>query len=226
MIMKNANAGFIFNGRTIAGLLLTASAGFVDVIAFLQLDGFFASFMSGNTTQLGIGLAGHPNFTGKVMVWFPAALILLFFAGAFIGTLLMSLFEQNGNVFVLSGVLVLIGAVILLKQTDTVYLQSTLLLAGAMGMQNASFHQRGNAKLGATYVTGTLFNCAADLARSITGEVPKKRWLEHFYVWLALMLGAISGGFADWWLGSMTLSIPFLIILAVLVSRLMKLFNN
>ncbi|MFK4825844.1 YoaK family protein [Paenochrobactrum sp. BZR 588] len=215
-----------FNSRTIAGLLLTASAGFVDVIAFLQLGGFFASFMSGNTTQLGIGLMGHPNSTGQVMVWFPAALIILFFTGAFLGTLMMSVFVHNGNIFVLMGVLILIGVVIALKQADMVYLQPTLLLAAAMGMQNASLQQRGTAKLGATYVTGTLFSCAADLARAITGEVPKGRWLEHFYVWLALMLGAISGGFADFWLGLMALSIPFLIISAVLIFRLLKLFKD
>lgn len=215
-----------FNGRTIAGLLLTASAGFVDVIAFLQLGGFFASFMSGNTTQLGISLVGYPNLTGQVMVWFPAALIILFFAGAFLGTLMMSIFSHNGNIFVLCGVLLLIAMVITLEQTAMVYLQPTLLLAAAMGMQNASLQQRGTAKLGATYVTGTLFNCAADLARSITGEVPKGRWLEHFYIWLALMLGAISGGFADWWLGLMALSIPFVIISAVLLFRLMKLFSD
>lgn len=214
------------NGRTIAGLLLTASAGFVDVTAFLQLGGFFASFMSGNTTQLGIGLAGHPNFTGEVMVWFPAALIFLFFAGAFLGTLMMSLLSHNGNIFVLCGVLALLAVVIALKQADMVYLQPSLLLAAAMGMQNASLQQRGTAKLGATYVTGTLFSCAADLARSLTGEVPKGRWLEHFYVWLALMIGAVCGGAFNWSLGLLALIIPFGVISAVLAFRLMKLFSD
>lgn len=205
---------------------MTACAGFVDVIAFLQLGGFFASFMSGNTTQLGIGLAGHAGVWGQVMVWFPAALIILFFAGAFLGTLMMSVFAHNGSIFVLCGVLILLGAVITLKQADMVYMQPTLLLAAAMGMQNASLQQRGTAKLGATYVTGTLFSAAADLARSITGEVPKGRWLEHFYVWLALMMGAISGGYADWLLGLWSLSIPFGTITVILVFRLLRILND
>lgn len=205
---------------------MTACAGFVDVIAFLQLGGFFASFMSGNTTQLGIGLAGHVGVWGQIMVWFPAALIILFFAGAFLGTLMMSVFAHNGSIFVLCGVLILLGAVIALKQADMVYMQPTLLLAAAMGMQNASLQQRGTAKLGATYVTGTLFSAAADLARSITGEVPKGRWLEHFYVWLALMMGAISGGYADWLLGLWSLSIPFGTIAVILVFRLLRILND
>jgi len=39
------------------GLVLTAMAGWVDAIGFLRLGGFYPSFMSGNTTQLGIALA-------------------------------------------------------------------------------------------------------------------------------------------------------------------------
>ncbi|MDB5537022.1 MAG: hypothetical protein JWQ65_1897, partial [Devosia sp.] len=35
------------------GLLLTAAAGFIDAIGFIKLGGFYTSFMSGNTTQLG-----------------------------------------------------------------------------------------------------------------------------------------------------------------------------
>ena len=40
------------------GLLLTAAAGMIDVVGFIELGGFYTSFMSGNTTQLGAGLAG------------------------------------------------------------------------------------------------------------------------------------------------------------------------
>src|SRR3546814_19780604 len=40
-----------------AAVLLAVLAGFVDAIAYISLGGFFASFMSGNTTRLGVGLA-------------------------------------------------------------------------------------------------------------------------------------------------------------------------
>ena len=36
------------------GLCLTAVAGWVDAIGFLRLGGLYTSFMSGNTTHLGV----------------------------------------------------------------------------------------------------------------------------------------------------------------------------
>src|SRR3569833_928148 len=36
---------------------LSALAGFVDAIGFIQSGGFFVSFMSGNSTRLGVGIA-------------------------------------------------------------------------------------------------------------------------------------------------------------------------
>jgi len=36
---------------------LAAIAGYVDAIAFVDLGGFFVSFMSGNSTRLAVGLA-------------------------------------------------------------------------------------------------------------------------------------------------------------------------
>ncbi|RSY01673.1 DUF1275 domain-containing protein, partial [Sphingomonas koreensis] len=35
---------------------LAAMAGFVDAVGFLSADGYFVSFMSGNTTRLGVDL--------------------------------------------------------------------------------------------------------------------------------------------------------------------------
>ncbi|ENT26150.1 hypothetical protein C037_02981 [Brucella suis 63/198] len=85
------------NSKLTLGLVLTASAGFVDAIAFLQLGGFFASFMSGNTTQLGTAIAGQPGVQGEVLVWFPAILIVLFFSGAFLGTLIVRAYWAMGQ---------------------------------------------------------------------------------------------------------------------------------
>ncbi|MBK3746160.1 DUF1275 domain-containing protein, partial [Paraburkholderia aspalathi] len=103
--------------KLILGLLLTASAGFVDAVAFLQLGGFFASFMSGNTTQLGIGLAGQPGVTGQVAIWFPAVLILLFFIGAFLGVLVAGHHARRGGLMVLGGVLGLLLMVVALRHS-------------------------------------------------------------------------------------------------------------
>jgi uncharacterized membrane protein YoaK (UPF0700 family) len=50
--------------RTLAAGL-SALAGYVDAIGFIKLGGFFVSFMSGNSTRLGVGLAhGSHHATG------------------------------------------------------------------------------------------------------------------------------------------------------------------
>ena len=44
-------------GEVALAVTLSAVAGYVDAIGFLKLGGFFVSFMSGNSTRLGVGLA-------------------------------------------------------------------------------------------------------------------------------------------------------------------------
>jgi uncharacterized membrane protein YoaK (UPF0700 family) len=80
-------------------ICLSAIAGFVDAVGYMQSGGFFVSFMSGNTTRLGVGVAG-----GTV-----AALLLAAFAmGAENAT-----FEEGGEVRIgltyMTGTLVKIG---------------------------------------------------------------------------------------------------------------------
>ncbi len=62
---------------------LSAVAGYVDAVGFLKLGGFFVSFMSGNSTRLGVGIAtGHWEMARTALM-----LIGLFVAGATLGAL-------------------------------------------------------------------------------------------------------------------------------------------
>jgi len=205
------------NSQLSLGLALTASAGFVDAIAFLELGGFFASFMSGNTTQLGIAIAGQPDVMGNVVIWLPAALIALFFVGAFLGTLVVRAYRKDGSLAVMASVVIVFLLVSILRREGLVLVHPVLLLAAAMGAQNAAVQPIGSARLGVTYVTGTLFNSAADLAGSLRGEVPRWRWLQHFAVWFSLMVGAVCGGLAHYFIGLDALFIPAIMIVVVMV---------
>lgn len=205
------------NSQLSLGLALTASAGFVDAIAFLELGGFFASFMSGNTTQLGIAIAGQPDVMGNVVIWLPAALIALFFVGAFFGTLAVRAYRKDGSLAVMASVVIVLLLVSILRREGLALVHPVLLLAAAMGAQNAAVQPIGSARLGATYVTGTLFNSAADLAGSLRGEVPRWRWLQHFAVWFSLMVGAVCGGLAHYFIGLDALFIPAIMIVVVMV---------
>ena len=61
---------------------LSALAGYVDAIGFIELGGFFVSFMSGNSTRLAVGLIERSHDAGVA-----AGLIGLFVIGVIAGSL-------------------------------------------------------------------------------------------------------------------------------------------
>src|SRR5207253_3805954 len=65
--------------------MLSALAGYVDGIGFLHLGGLFVSFMSGNSTRMGVSLADG-QWSGALDA---LGLIVLFVAGAAIGSLIV-----------------------------------------------------------------------------------------------------------------------------------------
>lgn len=173
------------------GILLTALAGWLDALGFLQLAGYYTSFMSGNTTQLGIALVGGMA-EGPAL---PALLVLLFFGGAFAGSLIAVLARHWCLPAVLGAVALLLwtSAAMLLSREDQA---ATMLLAAAMGLQNAAPLQIGSARPGVTYVTGTLFNAGRGLAMAVLRLAPHREWMLHAVIWLALMAGASCGALA------------------------------
>ena len=64
---------------------LSALAGYVDGIGFLHLGGLFVSFMSGNSTRLGVSLAAS-DWTGATQA---LVLVALFVVGAAAGSLIV-----------------------------------------------------------------------------------------------------------------------------------------
>ena len=63
-------------------LVLAMLAGYVDAIGFIQIGGFFVSFMSGNSTRLAVGLMHDATDWMKA-----AGLIAGFFLGVIAGSL-------------------------------------------------------------------------------------------------------------------------------------------
>jgi uncharacterized membrane protein YoaK (UPF0700 family) len=176
------------------GLLLTATAGYIDAIGFVALGGYYTSFMSGNTTQIGAGLA-HAD-----LLVLPLSLVVLFFIGSYLGALIRQAGGRLGPAGTVAVVLVGIVTAIALAAAGFPPQQSMLALAAAAGAQNAVLQQVGTARLGATFVTGTLFAAGQDLAGATLGTAPRWRWAQHLTVWAALCIGALLGGlgYANW----------------------------
>ncbi len=194
------------------GLLLTAAAGMIDVVGFIELGGFYTSFMSGNTTQLGAGIA---RLGPQLLL--PAALITMFFLGSFLGSLIAQSRTRGGAVGVLVLILLSLVVSLALRMAGFSAGQAMLALAAGAGAQNAVLTPNGAARLGTTFVSGTLFAAGQDLARAVRGEAPPWRWTQHLMVWASLLVGALIGAllygvFAIW-----AILLPGVIYAAILV---------
>jgi len=166
--------------------ILAALAGYVDAIGFMATGGFFVSFMSGNSTRLGVGVA-----IGKDAVIVAAALVLAFTAGVVAGALVGSAAGRKRRPAVLllvAGILALAAAIV---EPGTVP-GAFLLVAFAMGAENMAFQRNGDVSFGLTYMTGTLVKIGQRVATAITGG-DRWAWLPFLALWLALVGGGVAG---------------------------------
>jgi len=186
----------MFDSRrnVILACALSALAGYVDGIGVLHLRGLFVSFMSGNSTRLGVSLA-----EGR---WSNAAaalgLIALFVTGAAGGSLIVLGRGANRQPWVL---LVEASLLTVAALCYTVGLSNASVAAMvlAMGLENAVFQIEGGAGLGLTYVTGALVKVGQLLAAALTGG-PGWAWLPNLLLWAALVTGAVCGASAYHWI--------------------------
>ncbi|WMT78958.1 YoaK family protein [Bradyrhizobium sp. Ash2021] len=173
---------------------LSALAGYVDAIGFLHLGGLFVSFMSGNSTRMGVSLAeGH---------WLNAAvalgLIALFVIGAAAGSLIvLGRGAHRQPLVLLTEALLLAGAALAYTFGLPNVAVATIVLA--MGLENAVFQIDGGAGLGLTYVTGALVKVGQLVAAALTGGA-RWAWAPNLLLWAALVTGALCGALAYHWI--------------------------
>lgn len=166
-------------------LAVVALAGFADAVSYLRFARVYVSFMSGNTTALGVALAAGSWPRAGLL-----ALVLgLFVLGVGLGTWLHRT-RHRPAALVLAGV-----AALLAGAAAGGPLTLPLLVLG-MGMLNAAVHQTGRTILSLTYVTGTLVKIGAGLADRLGGQPWPAGWGRQVLDWLALALGAVGGALA------------------------------
>jgi uncharacterized membrane protein YoaK (UPF0700 family) len=169
---------------------LSALAGYVDGIGFLHLGGLFVSFMSGNSTRMGVSVAaGNWSAAGEALT-----LIVLFVLGAACGSLIvLGRGQHSQSRLLLIEALLLAGAALLYAfGLDRFAIVGMVL---AMGLENAVFQIEGGSGLGLTYVTGALVKVGQMLAAALTGG-ERFAWVPNLLLWAALVAGSVLGALA------------------------------
>lgn len=172
--------------------MLSALAGYVDAIAFIASGGYFVSFMSGNSTRLGVALAG-----GEI-VGIVSLLIAAFVGGVIIASLAGGDRSRGGR----KRVMLLVAGLLVAAAGSAGFVPvpvTLALAAAAMGAENGVFADGGDA-LGLTYMTGALVKIGQRLASAMKGG-PRLGWLPYALLWTGLIAGGVAGGLAHAGLG-------------------------
>ena len=189
---------------------LSATAGFVDAVGWLTSGGLFVSFMSGNVTKLGLGIAGH---LGNVALG--AGLIASFVGGVVTGSLLgraMPARQQTAVLWLVTASMALaalgLGAGLLVP--------SVLLLAASMGAKNTVFAADGEVKIGLTYMTGALVRIGKRIATAMLGG-DRFGWVAPATLFFGMVIGATLGAMATLALGPRALWLAVAAMLALTI---------
>jgi uncharacterized membrane protein YoaK (UPF0700 family) len=164
-------------------------AGYVDATGFLATDRYFVSFMSGNTTRMGVDLLARPR--GAALA---AVLIVGFVAGVVIGALVAEWagFRRKPAVLGCCAALLASGAGLAFLGSPDVAVLTLLVLA--MGVLNNTFQRDGEVSVGLTYMTGALVRFGQGLANRLVGR--EGQWAPWLGLWATLALGALAGAAA------------------------------
>ncbi len=187
-------------------------AGIVDVIGFLHLkNGLFVSFMSGNTTHVGILL----NEPSNPLIWHYVGVIGLFVFGAMIGEMLaLSAFRYYRCIIM--AIVALLLSITALITNHTAPIVTNFVLSFAMGIQNTALRATIDKATALTYVTGFLVNTGRSLALLLMGHREQSAFLRHLLLWLSNYLGAITG--AKVMTGSLTTALITPIVLSLIAT--------
>lgn len=172
----------------VIAICLAALAGFVDALAFTSLGGFFASFMSGNSTRLGVGLGG----SGRGDAAMALALVMSFVGGVIVASVIARKYAghpRESMMVVVTALLTAAAAMAALDPGPVVL----IFLAMAMGCENGVFNRDGEPGFGVTYLSGTLVRMGQKAANALMGDGDRWGWVPYLTLWLGFVSGAVLG---------------------------------
>lgn len=178
---------------------LSLIAGYVDACGYLASGGLFISFMSGNSTRLGISIS-NPIGVSAFMI---LGAILLFLFGVIGGSLLSRAYKKNQKFAILA-----LTTILLISSTFFAVAKLQLFGTGlaiiAMGMLNTVFQKNNEVAIGVSYMTGNLVKLGQSISAVMVGE-KNTLWKRYLFLWLGLIVGASLGTFSHEWLKELSL---------------------
>lgn len=170
----------------VLAVCLAILAGYIDAIGFLGMGGFFVSFMSGNSTRFGVGIAGGVADVALIA----GGLILCFVGGVILGSVAGRLGSPRMR---MRTVLLLVAALLTLAAAGPFGAVATMaFLAAAMGAENTVFERDNEVSIGLTYMTGTLVRLGQNLTATLFGG-PAFGWVRYLALWGGLAAGTVAG---------------------------------
>ncbi len=183
----------------VLAISLAALAGYVDAFGFLSTGGFFVSFMSGNSTRVGISLA-QGSRDGLIA----AGLVGAFLAGVVAGALAGHVAKPRQRPCVLALVSVLLAAAAILGALGLVP-AAVAAMAVATGVENNTFQKAGEVSIGLTYMTGGLVKLGQRIATALL-TADRFGWVPNLLLWAGFVSGVAGGaltyprlGFSGLW---------------------------
>jgi uncharacterized membrane protein YoaK (UPF0700 family) len=187
-----------------AGVVLTAVAGIVDAVGYIELGGFFASFMSGASISLGVTASGNQ----WAAAYHAVLLIAVFVIGATIASVVSGILRPWGTpTAILLEAVCLSGAIVMIA-SGWASSESVVPVVAAMGIQNTAFRPINGVRLGVTFMTGTLVSLSQALGRALIGRSGWWSWAPHALIWCSFVAGAAAGAVLHMRYGFMALVAP------------------
>ncbi len=166
--------------------VLAGLAGYVDASGFGATGGFFVSFMSGNSTRMGVGAV-----QGDRDAALAGGLIACFVAGVIGGALVGRGDERHRPAANLGGVAILLAASAAFGGAGRPIVAACLMAVG-MGAMNNVFERDGKVSIPLTYMTGTLVKFGQAAAISIAGH-ERWGWVAPLTRWMGFVAGVLFG---------------------------------
>jgi uncharacterized membrane protein YoaK (UPF0700 family) len=218
-------------------IVLAAVAGFVDIVGWLALAHVYSANMTGNTLHLAQGITQGHVVEALARAW-P---ILCFVVGLFASEVIYAVMQQRGSpssasiTLGLEALFIAMVVIVLPLPPDSElattagarYFVPVGLMAGAMGLQNASLVRVGASSVYTTHVTGNLTRLAREAAHWLVSLMPPfnrandagkrsaRRALLMASVWSSYLCGGLLGIWGRAALGLRALVFPLVVIVAL-----------